>query len=1409
MNMAVTVEMRTQVAELYVALFGRAPDAEGLGYWTQQLAGGASMAEVANAMYATDPARSFYPGWMTNQEIVASFYENALGRQADPEGLAYWTAKLDAPDASPGVVIQEIIDVVVNYTGSDPAGLESQALFNNKVAVAQWYGEHNGDIAGASAILAGVTSDPASVEAAKTGGGGEGQAFALTTGMDAISGTSHDDVFKANVVQNDLGQQVNTLGSGDELDGKGGDFDTLSAKITSGVFAGGNSSMPIQPETTGIEIIELEAVNSGISSKTTQVISLPLDEVIHDIQDLVIRGTEALGDQSLNLDSLNDLINDGFDFGEIDLLAKREVVTQEANSTEVYVNAKDMLGVTDIGSFRSDANQTIQNLTTQDDAGNARAVSDLTVHMEYTGNADSHWNESDLKVYFDQDYLTSQLTRTNPMVDFLAMNEDNYDATNGAKPLDGVFFRELKFTLNGERFDLKPYLNEDPEGTGSEITTYPEFLAAVQQALIELKADHPDNAALQTIEAEFGSNFTTDANPDTLELRVGTSVRLSVDGLTDGVENTLEVESTDLEVARAAGSLVPNNNRYELADANPPVVGEVLAINVALEKVGLAGDGGELVIGSMNKTADNHWDAVATTVDSTTSGIEEFDVTVYGDSTKSSSLAGLHSTNNNLRVVNVVTDAALTGTSFADLTIGNSNTDGLSGFENYENALKDVQTFDASGFKGDLTVFAALTDEVTAKYLDLQDGAAALPGADNVAFAYTGGTGNDNFNITLSAANLAAAGTTTREDMAVNVAGCDGDDMITLAIVDSEGNSRYDSVDEQGLALVKPLNGTGYANWYDNNKLNANLSIDGGAGNDTIWTPGSGDVIIDGGAGNDTVYADNTGDKAVWAFNVAQPGALSRYMLNNLQSDANNSYQLFETDVVVNFKGFEAKLAIATNKGVATDLDINQAIKNAINNDAVLSKLLVALDGPANTLVVSSLIDGGMADELSISLEGPAAADLSAGEVNQLITWYGSTFAGTTAAGFESYFAGQIAAFDAKADYASNFARDSVGFDGNEYTGDVSEHTSDNTITGDLGNDVLVLGTGEFSNDTVVYEGFGNGTDTIVNFTALDEFSSLPHNIADVTSVIDGTAPTAAVPAVAEVFTLNVTGTVGAMPGNITFDAGYFGAAVTVTPVAGESAATLAGDIVTAINTTAGTTWTAALGTTPGSVVFTQDVAAAVVDATVSNSLATPIAYDASGVGMTVEVDTQGVDAAAATPGTLESFTVAFGNADLAASYAFDGVTVPVLAGESGANIAAAFASASYTNWTATSTPDTSVVTFTANTVGDITDVTDASFVGANIEVVSYGLTPFSDTIDFSSYDAVAVHVDGALVDGFVSDALAGQNYVELAQSTTDAGAYTATVFTEAGATDTVVGLIGVLDFGVEQNFVADNFIMV
>lgn len=260
--MAITTQMRTDVSQLYVALFGRAPDGEGLGYWVSQLDAGKSIVDIANAMYGTAPARTYYPSYLTNQEIVGNFYTNVLGRTADAEGLAYWTDKLNAAGATPGSVIAEIIGVVANYTGTDPAGLKSAALFQNKVQVAQWYGEQNGNIAGATSILSGVTEDPATVEAAKTGGVQSGQTFTLTTGADNVVGTVGNDTINGYI--DSTANAPQTLTAADVIAGGAG-TDTLNVTVS-----GTAAALPAA-NITGVETINVRAAVALNSSDLSTI----------------------------------------------------------------------------------------------------------------------------------------------------------------------------------------------------------------------------------------------------------------------------------------------------------------------------------------------------------------------------------------------------------------------------------------------------------------------------------------------------------------------------------------------------------------------------------------------------------------------------------------------------------------------------------------------------------------------------------------------------------------------------------------------------------------------------------------------------------------------------------------------------------------------------------------------------------------------------------------------------------------------------------------------------------------------------------------------------------------------------------------------------------------------------------
>ena len=174
-----------EISRLYVALFGRAPDSEGLSYWTSRLAAGESSAQLADAMYAVAPARAYYPLGLGPGDIVAAFYLNVLGRQADDSGLTYWTGKITQAGATPGSVIAEMISVVANYSGTVPEGLKSARLFNNRVTVALYYGQNIGTLGtSATQAIASVTDDYATVTSAIAALNSPGaSAFKLTSSV--------------------------------------------------------------------------------------------------------------------------------------------------------------------------------------------------------------------------------------------------------------------------------------------------------------------------------------------------------------------------------------------------------------------------------------------------------------------------------------------------------------------------------------------------------------------------------------------------------------------------------------------------------------------------------------------------------------------------------------------------------------------------------------------------------------------------------------------------------------------------------------------------------------------------------------------------------------------------------------------------------------------------------------------------------------------------------------------------------------------------------------------------------------------------------------------------------------------------------------------------------------------------
>ena len=94
-----------QVARVFYATLGRAPDAGGLEYWTSLLRGGlASLRDEALGFMASPEFTSRY-GTVSDERFVDLLYQNVLGRPADAAGMSYWVPLLASGTLDRGAVV--------------------------------------------------------------------------------------------------------------------------------------------------------------------------------------------------------------------------------------------------------------------------------------------------------------------------------------------------------------------------------------------------------------------------------------------------------------------------------------------------------------------------------------------------------------------------------------------------------------------------------------------------------------------------------------------------------------------------------------------------------------------------------------------------------------------------------------------------------------------------------------------------------------------------------------------------------------------------------------------------------------------------------------------------------------------------------------------------------------------------------------------------------------------------------------------------------------------------------------------------------------------------------------------------------------------------------------------------------
>lgn len=112
------------IQQLYVAFLGRPGDPAGLQYWTEALDHGTPLASIREAFAQSGEFKGLMAGKSTAHQ-VNQLYHNLLGRDADLNGLSYYTAMLDQHKGTFGNVVA---DLIAGASGSDPETIYDKVL---------------------------------------------------------------------------------------------------------------------------------------------------------------------------------------------------------------------------------------------------------------------------------------------------------------------------------------------------------------------------------------------------------------------------------------------------------------------------------------------------------------------------------------------------------------------------------------------------------------------------------------------------------------------------------------------------------------------------------------------------------------------------------------------------------------------------------------------------------------------------------------------------------------------------------------------------------------------------------------------------------------------------------------------------------------------------------------------------------------------------------------------------------------------------------------------------------------------------------------------------------------------------------------------------------------------------------
>lgn len=251
--MALTTQ---QIQSAYVTFFSRPADVGGLNYWADYKG---SEADLYTTFAQSKEYADLFEG-KSNSQKVAAVYQNLFGRAPEAEGLNYWTLQLDkgavtvaslalavagGAQGTDADTLGNRVSAATAFTQSLDTGAEILAYQGNEAnAVAkQWLSAVTDD----ASLAAAVTEANLAAVVAQMGGDSS-QSQQLTNGTDKLVGNKFE---AAQVYTPGGNDRINSLQNDDELTGTGAN-PTLNVTLGN---PGDNGNALITPTLKGIETI--------------------------------------------------------------------------------------------------------------------------------------------------------------------------------------------------------------------------------------------------------------------------------------------------------------------------------------------------------------------------------------------------------------------------------------------------------------------------------------------------------------------------------------------------------------------------------------------------------------------------------------------------------------------------------------------------------------------------------------------------------------------------------------------------------------------------------------------------------------------------------------------------------------------------------------------------------------------------------------------------------------------------------------------------------------------------------------------------------------------------------------------------------------------------------------------------